>query len=177
MITTAFSGFLRYDELNSIDCNDLSIQQEYFTINITKSKNDQYRAGNQVLIAKGSTSACPYNMMLRYLSVASISTESKHFLFKPAFRSKGVSELITKDKQLSYTRARECIVKLLSSVAPERDFGLHSLRSGGATAAANTDIGGRCLKRHGRWRRDESRDGYIEDSLEKRLRVTQSLGL
>ena len=78
---------------------------------------------------------------------------------------------------MSYSRARECILKMLISVAPNCNFGVHSLRSGGVTAAANNEVGDRCLKRHGRWKRDESKDGYIEDSIEKRLHVTKSLGL
>ena len=94
MITTAFAGFLRYDELSSIRCNDLSFQSDYFVINIHKSKTDQYRAGNELIIAKGSSAACPYNMLLRYMAVACISSDSKHFLFKPAFRSNHVCKLI-----------------------------------------------------------------------------------
>ena len=56
-------------------------------------------------------------------------------------------------------------------------FGIHSLRAGGASAAANADVPDRLFKRHGRWRSENAKDGYIEDSLEKRLLVTQCLGL
>ena len=40
MITTAFTGFLRYDELSSIHCNDLTFHPDHLTIDIIKSKND-----------------------------------------------------------------------------------------------------------------------------------------
>lgn len=60
-------------------------------------------------------------------------------------------KLITKDKKLSYTRARQCLVGKLATVAP----GLHSLRASGCTKAANENVNERCLKRHGRWKRDE----------------------
>ena len=66
---------------------------------------------------------------------------------------------------------------MLSSVAPNLNLGLHSLRAGGVTAAANNEVQDRCLKGHGRWKRSESKDGYIEDSIEKRLEVTKKLGL
>jgi len=51
------------------------------------------------------------------------------------------------------------------------------MRSGGATAVANTNINERCWKRHGRWKSDTSKDGYIVDSVANRLEVTKKLGL
>ena len=110
MITTSFTGFLRYDELSSIRCTDITMHQDFFKIEIQKSKTDQYRSGNQVVIAKGNTSACPHNMLNRYMSSACINTETVGYLFKPIFRSGRVCKLIYKDKKLSYTRARECIL-------------------------------------------------------------------
>ncbi|KAK3090282.1 hypothetical protein FSP39_010613 [Pinctada imbricata] len=56
-------------------------------------------------------------------------------------------------------------------------FGLHSLRSGGATAAASFGIHDRLFKRHGRWKSELAKDGYVKDSLTERLLVTQCLGL
>ena len=61
-------------------------------------------------------------------------------------------KLIYKNKKLSYTAARESIVSRLKSVSQNLNLGLHSMRSGGATAAANTDVNERCWKRHGRWK-------------------------
>ena len=43
-------------------------------------------------------------------------------------------------------------------------FSLHSLRSGGATAAANAGVADRLFKRHGRWRSETAKDGYVKDS-------------
>jgi len=54
---------------------------------------------------------------------------------------------------------------------------LHSLRSGGATAAANRGIPDRLFKRHGRWSSESAKDGYVKDSIDERLRVSQCLGL
>ena len=51
------------------------------------------------------------------------------------------------------------------------------MRSGGATVVTNSDINERCWKRHGRWRSDSSKDGYVVDSVDKRLEVTKHLGL
>lgn len=56
-------------------------------------------------------------------------------------------------------------------------YGLHSFRAGGATAAANALVKDRLFKRHGRWRSETAKDGYIENSVAERLIVSQSLGL
>lgn len=56
-------------------------------------------------------------------------------------------------------------------------FGLHSLRSGGATAAAKNNVSDRLIKVHGRWKSEFSRDNYIKDSMENKLNVTKNLNL
>ena len=54
------------------------------------------------------------------------------------------------NKPLSYTRARELLFKALVSIGCDKSmFGLHSLRSGGATQAANNNGSDRFCKAHG----------------------------
>jgi len=61
---------------------------------------------------------------------------------------------------------------------PAMDFSsLHSTRAGRATAAAVVGVPDRLFKKHGRWKSENAKDGYIEDSLEQRLSVTKKLGL
>jgi hypothetical protein len=47
-----------------------------------------------------------------------------------------------------------------------KKFGLHSLRSGGATTCANLGISDRLFKKHGRWSSETAKDGYVKDSLQ-----------
>ena len=49
---------------------------------------------------------------------------------------------------------------------------MHSLRSGGATAAANAGVLDRLFKRHGRWRSESAKDGYVKDSVSSLLSVS-----
>ena len=96
------------------------------------------------------------------------------------YRSKGKAKLLATDKKLSYTRSRECIVGKLKLVAPDLNLGTHTLRASGATMAANAedgDVNERCLLRHGRWKCSTSKDVYVNDSVEKRLKVTKKLKL
>ena len=52
---------------------------------------------------------------------------------------------------------------------------VHSLRSGGATAAANAGVKDRMFKRHGRWVSENAKDGY--GNLDSMLSVSKSLGI
>ena len=79
---------------------------------------------------------------------------------------------------LSYTRMSELLKEKLQQLGfPVGEYSLHSLRSGGATTAGEAGIPDRVFKRHGRWKSDKAKDGYVQDSLEKHLTVLQSLGL
>ena len=178
MIMLAFAGFFRFNEISNLHCNDLTFNSDHIIVRVRSSKTDVYRHGNEVFIAKGRSCACPYALLQRYILAAEISMKSDEFLFKPAFRSKSKASLIKKNKSLSYTRANECIVKKLKLVAPDMKLGTHTLRASGATAAANTPgVSDRCLKRHGRWKSDLAKDGYIDDSKDKKLFITKVLNL
>ena len=178
MIMIAYSGFMRMNEITELRCNDLRFHPDYLSIQIRSSKTDIYRDGSEVVICKGTSVACPLSLLQRYISVSGISLDSSDYLFKPGFVSKQKSSLIKKNKRLSYTRAKECIVKKLKMVAPDLKLGTHSLRASGVTAAASSAaISERCLKRHGRWKTDVAKDSYIKDSLDTRLSVAKNLKL
>lgn len=61
-------------------CFVFHVFDEYIVLNIQKSKTDQYRQGNEVLIASGVTTACPVKMYLRYLDLLG-TVEDKDFQF------------------------------------------------------------------------------------------------
>ena len=56
-------------------------------------------------------------------------------------------------------------------------IGTHSLRIGGATAAAHAGVPDWLFKRHGRWASKSAKDGYVQDSLSSRLSVSKTLGI
>ena len=132
------------------------------------------------MIARSDKVTCPVVNLEKYMSLANIdaSKASSDYLFKPLVKVRSGFKLIEKVKPLSYTRARESIVGLLKEFVPDTtNISLHSFRAGGATAAANAQVQDRCWKRHGRWRSDSAKDGYVEDSVDNRLLVSQSLGI
>ena len=53
---------------------------------------------------------------------------------------------------ISFTRSHELVLEKLKAIGLDaKQFGMHSLRSGGTSAAANAGVPDRLLKRHGRW--------------------------
>jgi integrase len=99
MILISFAGFLRFDELSSLVCSDIDFKESYININIQKSKTDQYRQGDEILISEGSTSACPVGMLKRYINLGKKDISSNDFLFKAVFKSKHGFQLIHKNKK------------------------------------------------------------------------------
>ena len=87
-------------------------------------------------------------------------------------------ECLRKGGGLSYSRLRELLLAKIEQLGMDpKLFGMHSLRAGGATAAANAGVPDRLFKRHGRWRSESAKDGYVKDSVERRLSVSKSLGV
>ena len=155
---TAYAGFLRFNELAHLRCCDVRFcDDKYVELFIAKSKTDIYRNGNVVVLAETGNITCPFNLLSRYVQVGNIDLSSDLKFFR---KSKGCYRL--RGTGISYTRAREVVLDAFSQLGfPSRLFGLHSLRSGGATAAANAGVNERLFKCHGRWRTDKAKDGYV----------------
>ena len=70
---------------------------------------------------------------------------------------------------ISYTTAREIFRDYVRPIYVNNvRYTLHGLRAGGASEAANNGVNGRVISKHGRWKTQKSRNGYIHDSLENR---------
>ena len=70
----------------------------------------------------------------------------------------------------SYTRARVIIREALSSIGINmNNYGLHSLRSGGTSAAYKGGVPDRLFKVHGRWKSENAKYGYVCEDLDKTI--------
>lgn len=178
MYVLSFTGFFRFDDVSRIRRNDISFNQGFMVIKVLKSKNDQLRRGDEVIISELSSCACPVKLLKRYLSTFNISPDFRDLIFRPISRGKGSCKLVAPDRPISYSSIREAFKRDLKSVgADPSKFGLHSLRSGGATMAANSGVNDRVFQRHGRWKSVQAKDTYIDDDLAQRLSVSKFLGL
>ena len=154
----AFSAFLRYDELSRLRCCDITFDPQRMTVRIVSSKLDQYRQGDRVIVARTGSSVCPVAMLERYYAMAALPKSWKLRLFRGIVITKSGERFCSHDS-LSYTRLRELFLSKLSELGFDpKQFGLHSLRSGGASAAANAGVPDRLFHRcqPSRFRRDST---------------------
>ena len=175
-----FAGFFRFNELANIQPNHLFFHDEFVKVFVPKSKTDVYREGNYVYISKLESNYCPVAVLRRYIQAAGIDLSSQLPLFRPLTKKKLGYTL--RNGKLSYTRCREIFKDALKDLGYDpKDYGLHSLRSGGATSVVSNDlshnVSERLLKFHGRWKSDEAKDMYVLEPECSRLRVTKYLGI
>ncbi|KAH3692293.1 hypothetical protein DPMN_194743 [Dreissena polymorpha] len=57
-------------------------------------------------------------------------------------------------------------------VADVTVYFVHSIRAGGASAAANNGVQDRTFKRHGIWTSESAKSGYVKDNSHERLSVS-----
>ena len=175
-----FSGFLRYSELANIKMSNIEFYDSYIKICIEKSKTDLYRRGNSVIIAATGTDLCPVLWLKKFIDLAKLNLHADNYIFRALsyLKSKAVYKLCSINNPLSYTKAREILLESLTDIGIDKSkFGLHSLRSGGASTGANRGVSDRLLKAHGRWASDKAKDGYIKDTLKSQMAVSLNLGI
>lgn len=171
-----YSGFLRSAELINIRISDIVFNSMYMSIFIECSKTDKYRDGAWVVIAKVDSILCPVKNVLKLIRWGNLS--GNDYLLCNICLTKCGYKVRKANKKMSYSNLRDLFIEALAPhVVDVKSFSLHSLRSGGASAAANNGVKDRMFKRHGRWVSDSAKDGYIKDKLDERLSVSMSLGL
>ena len=74
-------------------------------------------------------------------------------IFSEAYLKEVSFRLRKKDVHISYTTARENVLDSLNKIGlHSKKFGSHSLRAGGAKAAANLGVSDRLFQKHGHWK-------------------------
>ena len=179
MCLISFAGFLRFNELVKIKVGHVRFFDSHISILIEQSKTDQYREGTRVIISRTFAETCPVAMLELYYRLAKISlVDSSNFLFRNLTKTNKGYIFRNGNQPMSYTRVRELILEVLTPLVGDvSKYCIHSLRSGGASAAANAGVPDRNFKRHGRWKSETAKDGYVQDNFSSLLSVSQSLGL
>ena len=137
-----FSGFLRIEGLLSIKIKHLRINESHLEILVPKSKTDQHREGHIVYISRISSECCPVKFLEKYLQRTNIeiSKDGEIPLIARIFKTRK-GHKISKTQRISYSRIREVFQDYITDITtnPEK-YGLHSLRAGGASAAASNGV-------------------------------------
>lgn len=120
------------------------------TVHVVRSKTDQRGAGQAVRLAalpEADTLDCPVRL-LRRLARRRMAEDGLVFVdVRARYLGNGLQTSTLR------SRLRQYLTSVLGSAAA-KDFGLHSLRRGGATAAALLGQPVRLIKRQGRWQSD-----------------------
>ena len=144
------------------------MKKEIFIFSVEKSKVDQDCHGETIVLAGCPTSQlCP----VAWFEIYNKERPDGEFLFH---------NISKPGQKLSAKRTNTLLKEWLKRAGVPKDeralFGSHSLRRGGATAAAAKKIRMHVLKRHGRWKSDAVYTYlYIMDSTEERLSVSHAV--
>ena len=71
-------------------------------IRIIRSKTDQLRQGDSVVVARTGTSTCPVAMLERYFARTGMSVNDERFLFRPIQHTKN-GEVLKGAGKISYS--------------------------------------------------------------------------
>ena len=132
IILIGFSGGFRRNELVSLDYNDLDFVQEGLKITLRKSKTDQFGEGSiKGLPYFDNTQYCPVISISKWLEISKINSGPLFRRFKKGLR---LSENRLTDQTVAL------LIKEYLNLAgiDNKNYSGHSLRSGFATAAAES---------------------------------------
>ena len=178
ILVLSFMRFLRFSELSNLKRSDFILHNTHMSIFIEKSKTDIYRKGHWLHLAKLNSNLCPLDLTKRYFVLAGIDKQCDKYIFRGIENTKNGQKLRKINKPLSYTTVRGQVLDLPANIGLDpKKFGLHSLRSGGASAAANLGVNDRLFKKHDRWKSDKVKDSYVHEDIESKLSVSRNLGL
>ena len=174
-----FSGFLRISELLDIQIKHLTFLSSHLEILILKAKNDQLRQGHIVHIKRLNSQFCPVQWLQAYLDRSGLITGENNYIISRLAKSRSGHRAYGY-KPLAESTVRDIFNKDIAPLCDDTqpgDYSLHSMRSGGASAAINHGVSERLIGKHGRWKSGFCRDRYLKDGKKQRLEVTQNIGL
>ena len=143
-------------------------------IQIPRSKTDQSRKGDEVVIAMSWDGTCPVQMLEKYIKTGKIRMDSKLFLFCQITKL-GKVEYLRDGGAMSYTTIRGNSRRKLKNLGILPMFLVNT--ASGHEVLQQQPMQGCQTVWHERCRSDNVKDGYIEDSMDKRLTVTHHLGI
>lgn len=185
-----FCLMARYDDLAHIRLEPefCEVHDSHITFFIERRKTDQYGRGQYVDVSASSSRdspSCPMRIMRQFLAIFG---PQGHLLkpYKQGWWKEGATREVdlplSLEKAMPYqTFLNEFRFALLLtcglSEAQAKDFGLHSARSGGATAAFRAGISSELTMRQAGVTGHNWRIRYERPDLSSRLAVTRALGL
>ncbi|PNH10171.1 hypothetical protein TSOC_003112 [Tetrabaena socialis] len=179
-IAVGFFGMLRRSELHALTLADVvAVPGGGVHVRIRRSKTDQLGRGAWVILAETSGSGVPIGRIVQrhldFLGQRGFVGGSPLF---PRVTTGPAVGAVAMAKGAFTAGLRGVFARLQIEFPNLRMnlglFSAHSLRRGGAIAAAEAGVSRELLKLHGRWRSDAV-DAYLQASLATRLSVVGSM--
>ena len=177
IVLVGYAGFLRISEILAMQVKHIEFLPEGMSIYLPKRKNDQFRLGSKVFIARSNNITCPVAISQRLLAILPDGSDSSNLVVRRIKLCKNV-KTFHESRGISYTTAKELIKKGLGVFYDDLSkLGTHSLRSGGASDPGCVQLSDFALQRHGGWKCTTSKNKYIHPSKSQLFEVSSSLSL
>jgi site-specific recombinase XerD len=172
LITLLFAALLRESEAVALQANDVWVEEfkmaegkraRALCVLVRQSKTDQERKQHSIIVGElPGNAACPVALFEKYRQLRRGTAAT-------LFHQTG------SDSPLGATRPNLVMKQWVEAVGEDpTEYGSHSGRRGGATAAAEAGIETRLIMKHGNWRSDAV-FVYIVDSVKTKLTVSQAI--
>ena len=164
---------MRWD-LSNIYVDWIEVLPIHADIFLDNRKNDQFRQGSCVKLAGTGSADCLVAVLEEFMAVGGHTGHLK--LFHKIYHSKYGVRL--RRQPLTYSRALELVRDTFRQFGLNpKDYGLHSLHSGGASAAAATEVCEHLIARQGRWKSLSTVRRYIQEPLQNALKASKACSL
>ena len=142
-IALGFYGFLRWDDLSNLTVDRLQFESSHLAVFLERRKNNQFREGSWVMFARSKTNPCPVHVVHCFIAQGGHDKSS-----------------------MTYSRANQLLkMELQSEGLDGKSYGIHSLRAGGASAAAALGVPDQLFQRQGGWRSEKAQNNYFSYCL------------
>ena len=177
VLLVGHAGMLRADELLSIRYKDIETSSSNMVIFIPKRKNDQHREGHYSNIKRSSKITCPVSFTEQLLDLLPDQNGSSFPVLRKIVQQRD-GKVFHRKLGISYTTLRQEFIEHLSLFVDDvKKFGLHSIKSGGASNPALRNVNGELLDRHVGWKNSKSKRRYVKFRTEDLLSVTEAMGI
>ena len=102
----SYEGFFRSEEVTRIRRSHIKFFENHKIIKVEKSKTDQLRPGDEVVLARSRGSICPVSILQEYLSRWNIDPHSDDLIFRRLVKTKSSYKMLSKDKPISCSTFR-----------------------------------------------------------------------
>ena len=169
-----YSGLLRISEALAVLVKDISFSDNGMRLHLHKRKNDQFREGHFVNIAKSLAPTCPVAATRLLIHKASLAPHF-HVICRLAHTKEGH---IAKPAGISYSRARDILNSgLRKYLGNDLNFGTQSTCRQCFTRRQLAERPPAALDKHAGWKSATSKYRYIKDDEHNKLLVSRNLGL